>query len=104
MSMEEQNMALEQYWDALIKRWKLIILCLVIVGLGAYIARKLMPPQYQSMALIEVSIRSSNNQADISSLMASEQLVQTEAQLAISDPILREVASHYPGLTAGQLT
>jgi len=29
--------------------------------------------------------------------------VQTEAQLAISDPVLREVASHYPGLSVDQL-
>src|SRR5207248_8713071 len=103
MSAEEQNMTLEQYWDALIKRWKLIILCLVIVGLGAYVASKLMTPEYQSMALVEISIRSDTNQADINSLMASQQLVQTEAELAISDPILREIASHYPALTATQL-
>jgi non-specific protein-tyrosine kinase len=32
-------------------------------------------------------------------LLASEQLVQTEAQLATSDPVLREVASHYAGIT-----
>ena len=96
-------MTLEQYWSALLKRWKLIALCLVVVGLGAYIGSKLMTPVYQSMALIEISIRSNNNQADINSLMASQQLVQTEAELAISDPILREVASHYPALTATQL-
>src|SRR2546425_2076483 len=93
-------MTLEQYWSALIKRWKLIILSLLVVGLGAYIASKFMTPLYQSTALIEVNVLSNNNQTDINT---SEQLVQTEAQLAISDPILREVASHYPGLTAGQL-
>ncbi len=93
-------MTLEQYWSAFLKRWKLIILCIVLVGLGAYIGSKLMTPEYQSTTLIEVNILSSNNQTDINT---SEQFAQTEAQLAISDPVLREVASHYPGLTAGQL-
>jgi non-specific protein-tyrosine kinase len=37
-------------------------------------------------------------------LLASDQLVQTEAQIAISSPILHDVASHYPGLTVDQLT
>src|SRR5436309_9204083 len=96
-------MTLEQSWSALLKRWKLIILCLMLVGLGTYIGSRLMTPVYQSTALVEITIRSSNYQADISSLLASEQLAQTEAQLAISDPVLREVASHYQGLTAEQL-
>jgi len=29
--------------------------------------------------------------------------VQTESQLAVSEPVLREVASHYPDLTVQQL-
>jgi non-specific protein-tyrosine kinase len=93
-------MTLEQYWSALVKRWGLIVLCLLIVGLGAYIGSKLMTPLYQSTALVQVNILSSNNQTDINT---SEQFSQIEAQLAISDPVLREVASHYPGLTAGRI-
>src|SRR6266566_2861174 len=93
-------MTLEQYWNALLKRWKLIILSIAVVGLGAYIGSKLMTPVYQSTALIEVNVLSNNNQTDIN---ASELQAQVESQLAISDPILQEVASHYPGLTAGQI-
>ena len=93
-------MTLEQYWSALVKRWGLIVLCLLIVGLGAYIGSKLMTPLYQSTALVQVNILLSNNQTDINT---SEQFSQIETQLAISDPVLREVASHYPGLTAGQI-
>ncbi len=93
-------MTLEQYWNALLKRWKLIILSIAVVGLGAYIGSKLMTPLYQSTALIEVNVLSNNNQTDIN---ASEQQAQVESQLAISDPILQEVASHYPGLIAGQI-
>src|SRR2546421_2298600 len=96
-------MTLEQYWGALLKRWKLIVLCLVVAGPGAYIGSRLMTPVYQSTALVEITIQSANNQADINSLLAAEQLAQTEAQLAITGPVLREVASHYPGLTADQI-
>src|SRR5438128_1668295 len=100
LSARRENMALEQYRGALLKRWKLIILCFLVVGLGAYIGSKLMTPLYQSTALVEVTVRSDSNQVDINS---SEELAQTEAQLAISNPVLSEVTSHYPGLTVGQL-
>src|SRR6266849_3845570 len=103
MGMEERSMTLEQYWNALIKRWMLIVICFVVVGLGVYAGSKFITPLYQSTALVQISIRSDNNQADINSLLASDQLVQTEAQLAISDPVLREVASHYPGLSVEEL-
>lgn len=97
-------MTLEQYWTILVKQWRLIIICFLLVGVAAVAVSKLMTPLYQSTAIIQVAIRSSSNQADYNSLLASDQLVQTEAKLATSDPVLREVASHYPGLTVAQLT
>jgi len=96
-------MTFGQFWSLILKQWKLILICFLIVGLGTYIGSKLITPLYQSTALVQVAIRSGNNQADYNSLLASDQLVQTEASLAISDPVLREVASHYPGLTVQQL-
>ena len=98
-------MTLEQYWAILIKHWKLVVICFLFVGVGTFIGSRLMQPLYQSSALVQVVIRSSsnNNQADYNNLLASEQLVQTEATLATSDPVLRAVASHYPGLTASEL-
>jgi len=63
-----------------------------------------MTPLYQSTALVQVTLRSANNQSDYTSLLASDELVQTEAQLATSDPVLREVASHFAGLTVGRLS
>jgi len=64
-----------------------------------------MIPLYQSTALVQIAVRSSNIQGDYySNLLASEQLVQTEATLATSDPVLREVASHYPEMTVEQLS
>src|SRR5438270_7866137 len=97
------KMEFERFRSILIKFWQVIIVCFVVVGLGAYIASKLMTPRYQSSVLVQVAIQSSNNQASYDSLLASDQLVQTESQLATSDSVLREVASHYTGLTEQQL-
>jgi Mrp family chromosome partitioning ATPase/capsular polysaccharide biosynthesis protein len=94
---------IDHYWKILLKRWKLIVTCFVLTGLAVYIVSKLITPLYQSTALVQVAVSSNNGKADISSLLASDQLVQTEAQLALSDPVLREVASHYPGLSVDQL-
>ncbi len=96
-------MTFEQYWTIMVKRWKLAVICFVMVGLGTYIGTKLMIPLYQATALVQVSVQSQNNQADYNSLLASDQLVQTEAQLAVSYPVLREVATHYRGLTSESL-
>ncbi len=99
-----EHMTLEQYWTIIVKRWSLIIICFLVVGVGALIGSRLLTPLYQSTVLIQIAIRSSNNQADYYSLLASDQLVQTEAKLATSDPVLREVASHYQGLTVVELS
>jgi Mrp family chromosome partitioning ATPase/capsular polysaccharide biosynthesis protein len=94
---------IDHYWRILLKRWKLIVICFVVTGLAVYIISKIMTPLYQSTAVVQVAVSSNSGQADLSALQASDQLVQTEAQLALSDPVLREVASHYPGLTVDQL-
>jgi Mrp family chromosome partitioning ATPase/capsular polysaccharide biosynthesis protein len=101
---KKKRMAFTQYWTILIKRWRLIVICIVVVGLGVFIGSKLLIPLYQSSTLVEVTLRSSSNQsADYNSVLASDQFVQTASLLAVSDPVLREVASHYPNLTADQL-
>lgn len=97
-------MTFAQHWATLIKQWKLIVICFVLVGVGSYTVSKLLTPLYQSSVLINVAVHSANNQSDYTSLLASDQLVQTEAQLATTDPVLREVASHYPGLSPEDLS
>jgi Mrp family chromosome partitioning ATPase/capsular polysaccharide biosynthesis protein len=96
-------MTFEQFWTIQIKQWKLVMICFILVGLGALIGSKLMKPLYQSSALVQVALRTTNNQADYNSLMASDQLVQTESTLATSDSVLREVTSRYPDLTETEL-
>lgn len=96
-------MTIAQYWSILVKQWRLIVICTAVVGLGASIGSGLITPLYQSTVLVQIAIRVGSNQADYNSLLASDQLVQTEATLATSDPVLREVASHYSGLSVEQL-
>ena len=63
-----------------------------------------MNPRYQSSVLVQVVVQllRITRQTTIVCLPATS-LVQTEADLATSDPVLREVATHYAGLTAHQL-
>jgi capsular polysaccharide biosynthesis protein/MinD-like ATPase involved in chromosome partitioning or flagellar assembly len=98
-------MTLEQYLHALLQRWKLIVTCIVLLGIAAYFGSELMKPIYQSTALVQIGFSSTanNQQSDYTSLLADDQLLQTETTLATSDPVLREVASHYPGLTSSAL-
>lgn len=96
-------MTLQQSWHILRKQWRFILACFLIVGLGTFVVSKLMTPLYQSVALVEVTLHSSGSQVDYTGLLASDQLVSTEAQLATSDPVLRAVASHYGGMTETEL-
>ena len=98
-----KEMTLEQYLRALLKRWKLVVVCVILLGIAAYFGSKLMKPVYQSTALVQIGFSTATNQSDYSSLLADDQLLQTETTLATSDPVLREVASHYPGLTSAAL-
>ncbi len=94
-------MTFEQYWAILRKRWKFILVCFVLMGIGTYIGNKFVKPSYQSTVLVQVAVGSSTS--DINNLLASDQLVQTEAIVTTSDPVLREVASHYKGMTVDKL-
>src|SRR2546421_10839295 len=96
-------MTLEQYLIALVKQWKLMVTCIVVVGVAAYIGSKVMTPIYQSGAIVQIVFRTGNNQSEYYRLLAANQRVQTETTLATSDPVLRQVASHYPGLTTDDL-
>ncbi len=97
-------MTFERYWSIVVKRWHIVLVCFLVVGLGTFVGSKIMKPVYQSSTLVEVTIRSfSNNQSDYNSLLASDQLVQTEADLVTTNSVLSEVASHYPDLTVKQL-
>ena len=97
-------MTFGQLWTIVQKQWKQIILCFLLVGIGTYGVSKFIKPTYQSAVLVQITLHSSSNQSDYNSLLASDQLVQTEVELATSDQVIREVASHYPGLSVETLS
>ncbi len=97
-------MTFEQYWAIIVKQWKIIIISFVCAGLAAYLVSQFTTPLYQSTALVQVEISAGTGQTDYNSVLASNQLVQTEASLVVSYPVLHEVASSYPNLTVVQLT
>ncbi len=97
-------MTIEQLWAIIRKQWKLIVVCFVSIGVGTLGVSTYIKPTYQSTALVQVTLYSGSSQSDYNSLLASDQLVQTEVQLATSDPVLREVASHHPKLTVERLS
>jgi Mrp family chromosome partitioning ATPase len=96
-------MTFEQFCRIVIKRWKIVVICFVCVGLGAFIGSKLVKPIYQSTVLIEVVIHSGGTPLTVDNISASQQLVETEAQLATTDPVLGTVASRFPGLSVSDL-
>ena len=79
-------MTIRQFWNIVVQHWKIIFLCVLVVGSGAYVKTKMTARLYQSAALVQVSVGSGST--DINDLLASNQLVQTEVILATSDPIL----------------
>ncbi len=97
-------MTFEQFYKALIKRWGIVVICFLFVGLGAYIgSSKFIKPTYQSTVLVEVVIRSGGDPLVNDNILASQQLSETEANLATTYPVLSAVVSRYPGLSVDDL-
>src|SRR5579883_2762292 len=103
-SLRRNAMTFSQYMAILLKWWKLVVLCFLLVGAGALAASLLMKPLYQSSTLLEVNIIPTNTSSSAyDNVLASQQLVQTLATVATSNAVLGEVAARYPGLTVSEL-
>ncbi|HYA99788.1 MAG TPA: Wzz/FepE/Etk N-terminal domain-containing protein, partial [Ktedonobacteraceae bacterium] len=96
-------MTFEHFVRILLKRWGLVVICCLLVGLGAFIGSKFMKPLYQSTAVMEVVIRSGGDPLTNDNILASQQLAQAEADLVTTDSVLGEVASRNPGLSVDDL-
>ncbi len=92
-------MATEQYRNGLLKHWRLILLCSLLVGAGVALGSFWSPSTYQSTATVQLVIPSPTPALQ----SAATQMLQTEVKLATSDSILAQVAAKYPGLTTAQL-
>jgi len=82
-------MTAAHYRDLLLRHWRLIITCTLLVGLGALVGSLFMKHVYQAIAVTRYD--------------GSNTTMQTDVQLATSAPVLSAVASHYPGLSVQQL-
>jgi hypothetical protein len=71
--------------------WWLIVLVTVMTGAAAYFISKQMTPSYQSSTTVLVNEAPATKTTDYSSVMMSEQLTSTYAQMMAKDPVLYEV-------------
>jgi Mrp family chromosome partitioning ATPase/capsular polysaccharide biosynthesis protein len=96
-------MTIDYYHSTFVKQWKAMLLCFLTVILGVLLISKMITPIYQVSAVMQMTPHLMDNQADSSAPLAADRLLQTEAQLAVSEAVLREVASHFQDITLEQL-
>jgi non-specific protein-tyrosine kinase len=78
----------------LLRHWAwLLVLAAVLAGAAAYLLTKQMTPVYQASTTMLINEAPSTKSADYTSIITSERLAQTYAQLITTQPILDEVAN-----------
>ena len=87
----EDGIDLRQY-VSLFWHWAwLMVLAAVVAGGAAYMVSKRMTPYYQSSTTVLVNEAPATKTTDYSSVMLSEQLTSTYAEMMAKDPVLNEV-------------
>jgi len=71
----------------------LIVLVAVVTGAAAYYISKQMTPYYQSSTTLLVNVAPATQTADYSSVIVSQQLTSTYAQMITKDPVMTDVIS-----------
>lgn len=101
----EESLDLRQY-ISLFWHWAwLIVLAGVVAGAAAFFFSKQMTPYYQSSTSVLVNEAPATKTTDYSSVMMSQQLTSTYAQMMAKDPVLNEVISQLGlSMTAGELS
>lgn len=94
-------MTAPQLRDALLRQWKKVIVCMICTSIAAAIGTFFVTPQYQSTTVVHAVVSPAT--PNTYSLLVLNTLIGTEAQLAVSKPILSRVAARYAGLTAEEL-
>jgi Mrp family chromosome partitioning ATPase/capsular polysaccharide biosynthesis protein len=92
-------MTAEHYRTVLLKYWRFVICCSVLLGCAVALGSFLVASPYQSTATLQLVFLSSTASAQAT----ANQTLHTELNLVTSDSILSQVAARYPGLTVGQL-
>ncbi|HTK06678.1 MAG TPA: Wzz/FepE/Etk N-terminal domain-containing protein [Ktedonobacteraceae bacterium] len=97
-------MTFGQLYKTLLKRWSIIVVCFLVVGVGAYVGSAvLMKPHYESTAVVQVIVRVGGSPLTEDNGLASQNLAETEASLVTTSPVLTPVIVNYPGLSEEDL-
>lgn len=88
---EEVSIDLRQYIALFLQWWWLVLLAGLLAGGAAYLISRQMTPIYQSSTTLLINEAPSNRTADYTSLMTSERLAQTYAQMITKRPVLERV-------------
>lgn len=96
-------MTWQRFWSLLLRQWRLIGLCCLMGGAGAFMVSKLVGTVYASAVLVQVTVPATDGSSGLTNVQASIQLAQTEARLATSYPLLQQIAPHYENLTGPAL-
>lgn len=97
-------MELRQYWHLLRKWLWLIVLGALLAGSAAFIINRNTTPVYQANTSVLVTPGSTQTLDNYSSLIASERLAQTYAQLLQSGPVLQETQRRLEAMAADGAT
>jgi len=89
---------------AVVKRWLWLLgLCAVLAAGATFVITRLQPPVYRAATLLVVDQQASGQDTAYTSLLASDQLVQTYVNLIDQPAVLQRAASQVGGISAATL-
>jgi polysaccharide biosynthesis transport protein len=92
VEQNEDGLDLRYYLSLIMHWWWLIALAAIIAGGASYLISKRMTPFYQSSTTVLVNAAPASKVSDYNSVMMSEQLTSTYAQMMSKDAVLNQVA------------
>jgi non-specific protein-tyrosine kinase len=92
VEQNEEGLDLRYYFFLILHWWWLIILSAIIAGGASYLISNNMTPYYQASSTVLVNAAPASKATDYNSVMMSEQLTSTYAQMMSKDAVLIQVA------------
>lgn len=90
-----------RYWEAILSRWWLVVLCSAVGTAVAFGALALAPHRYEAAALVRVDVPA--GQDGVPSPTAVTTLLAMEASVATSDAVLAQAARQSNGISPSQM-
>jgi len=89
------------YRDLILRLWRPVILCAILIGAGACVGSIVIFPVYQASSLLQVTTLVPQGSNYVT--LAADRLMHTEAELATSDSVLTQVATSFPQVSESKL-